>query len=354
MRHHTRRCSALVAALFAAGLATAQTPSVGSTPTSVSTTTTLSGGQLRVAERIATPFATLAGSQENALALTTALRTGTPATLTYTTTPSTTQTTTTTTTTTTTITPPTAPMGWGNVSHALALARYALSQAGVTSPTGADLNAALAGGEVTVAGQAVPLSGVLAQRASGMGWGQIARSYGTTMGAVNRSLRSGTTATATAPVRDAQPAQRAATTRASVASADGRGVTTAEGTASSGHGRGEASTTTASPATAAGRGLTTAAGSASSHAAKGLTTAGGAASRGTAIVAADGGSGHGASNAQGRGIVTASGASAAAGAAGASRATSAAVTGNNGVAGRMPVSTDAGGNGGVNGRGKGG
>jgi hypothetical protein len=336
--------------LFAAGLATAQTPSVGSTLAPVSTTTTLSGGQLRVAERIAAPFATLAGSQENALALTTALRTGTPATLTYTTTSSTTQTTTTTT---TTITPPTAPMGWGNVSHALALARYSLAQAGVTSPTGADLNAALAGGEVRVAGQAVPLSGVLAQRASGMGWGQIARSYGTTMGAVNRSLRSGTTATATAPVRDAQPALRAATTRATVASTDGRRVRTVDGI-TSGHGSGVASTTTASSAPATGRGLTTATGSASSHAAKGLTTAGGAASRGTAIVAADGGSGHGASNARGRGIVTASGSSAGAGAAGASRTTSAAVTGNQGVAGRMPASTDVGGNGGGHGRGKGG
>jgi hypothetical protein len=186
-------------------------------------------------------------------------------------------------------------MGWGNVSHALALARTALVNAGITEPTTADLQAALLGGDVTTAdGKTVTLAGVLQQRAAGMGWGRIAASYGTTMGAVNRDLRKATTATTDAPTAPA--ATRTAAVKASTSS----GVTTAAGsrspgkTANPGHG-------TRGLATAAGApeapGLTTAAGTpAASHGGKGLATAGGATGA------------QGAGHAYGRGIVTASGA----------------------------------------------
>src|SRR6266496_5164859 len=157
------------------------------------TTSALSPGQARVADKFAAPFATLAGSRDNAVALATALRTGSTATLTYTSIGREG----TTTTTTVTITPPTKPMGWGNVSRSLALAQFALSKAGITNPTGADLQAALQGGSITTAdGKTVVLTGVLQQRADGMGWGRIAQSYGTTMGAVNRGIKAPTAAIA--------------------------------------------------------------------------------------------------------------------------------------------------------------
>src|SRR5260370_269144 len=97
-------------------------------------------------ERLRTP-SSLAGSQENAVALANALRTGSPATLTYTSTDANGKPTTTT----ATITPPTKPMGWGNVSHSLALTQFALNQAGITNPTSAELQAALQGNSITTA-----------------------------------------------------------------------------------------------------------------------------------------------------------------------------------------------------------
>src|SRR4029453_2347266 len=135
---------ATMIALAVAGMAAGQTEgaiqdSTTTTATSTATPTTLtSPGQVRVANKFAAPFTTMAGSTENAVALATALRTGTPVTLTYTTTVDGV-----TTTTTTTFTPPTKPMGWGNVSHSLALAQYSLNQQGITNPTGAQLQAAL-------------------------------------------------------------------------------------------------------------------------------------------------------------------------------------------------------------------
>ena len=177
---------------------------------------------------MATPFAALAGSQDNAVALATALRTGTTANLTFTSTSSTGESTQTT----TAITIPTKPMGWGNVSHALALGQFALRQAGIVNPTAADLQAALDGGTVTTAdGKSVTLAGVLQQRASGMGWGAIAKTYGTTMGAVNRGLKAPTTSVASST---STPKGTTATTKTmySSAAANGHGangITTASG-----------------------------------------------------------------------------------------------------------------------------
>jgi hypothetical protein len=202
------------------------------------------------------------------------------------------------TTTTATITPPTKPMGWGNVSHSLALAQFALNQQGITNPTGAELQAALQGGSITTAdGKTVALTGVLQQRADGMGWGRIAQSYGTTMGAVNRSIKAPTTATTaattntstskvTTPVGAAKVPTSTGITSAEGArvSASSRGLTTAGGTsAGSGHG---------------GKGLTTAAG-ATSGSSTGVTTGKGGGAAG--IVTADPGHGAGNNGSHGKG-----------------------------------------------------
>jgi hypothetical protein len=285
-----------IAALLVAGIVSAQTTTGDVTATSGTgstdasgTSTTLSTGQMRVAGRVAAPFATFAGSTDNAVALATALRTGKQATLTSTSTASDG----TTVTTSTTLAPPTKPMGWGNVSHSLALAQFALTKAGVTQPTTADLQAALLGGDVAGAdGKTVTLAGVLQQRASGMGWGKIAQSYGTTMGTVNRSLHAPATTAVTTASAGTVSTAGGTTTKSSTAGT----VTAAGGTAAAGP-RG---LTTAAGGVSP-RGLTTAGGTAAgTHGAKGLTTA--SDHVGAGVVNA-GGNG----NAFGRGIVTASG-----------------------------------------------
>ena len=253
------------------GTGTGTGTNAGADGTGTTATPTLSGGQLQVAGRVAAPFASFAGSTDNAIALATALRTGTAASLTSTMIDANGNAVTTT----TTIMPPTKPMGWGNVSHALALARTALANAGITEPTAADLQAALVGGDVTTAdGKTATLAGVLQQRAAGMGWGTIAKSYGTTMGAVNRALHSPPAATVTTTATASGTGKTAAPNANGTTGATARGITTAGGTnASSG-----------------------------SHGSKGLVTASGA-SAGTTVASPNGG-GH----AYGRGIVTASGA----------------------------------------------
>lgn len=281
MNHDSLQVRSLVIALGIALGATCEAATVsptGAAPpagTSVSVTTDTAKTatpKSPSAARFAAPFATLAGSPDNALALANALRTGTVATLAT----SSTDAAGATVVTTTSITPPTKAMGWGNVSHALALTRFALQDAGIANPTAADLQAALLGGSVTAAdGTTTTLAGVLQQRADGLGWGQIARSYGTTMGAVNRSLHPPVAA-------------------ASAATATSTAVTAASGTVRSSSGTVTADGTRSGP-----RGLTTAASAAGTHGAKGLATAAGAGGS-TGVVTGNG-------NAIGRGIVTASG-----------------------------------------------
>jgi hypothetical protein len=89
---------------------------------------------------------------------------------------------------TTTFTPATGKMGWGNVDHALALAKASLADHGIHKPTPEQIKAALNGGTVTTkSGQSVSLAGVLKLRASGMGWGQIAQKLGFKLGDVKRA-----------------------------------------------------------------------------------------------------------------------------------------------------------------------
>ena len=135
--------SLLVAALIAssAAMGTTASPPASASGTVTQTSTTASdaasvpdAGQTQAVTRVAAPFATLAGSTDNAVALATALRTGSAATLTTTSVDAAGVEVTTT----TTFTPPTKPMGWGNVSHALDLAQFALNDAGIASPTQAE------------------------------------------------------------------------------------------------------------------------------------------------------------------------------------------------------------------------
>jgi hypothetical protein len=321
-------CATMVA-LLSAGMAAAQiTAGTGEqvvAPPPISATIVASPGQASVADKVAAPFVTLAGSRENAVALATALRNGSTATLTYTSiaVDGTTMTTT------VTIVPPTKPMGWGNVSHSLALAQFALDQAGISNPTGAQLQTALQGGSFTTSdGRTLTFAGVLQQRADGMGWGRIAQSYGTTMGAVNRGIKTPATAVATTTV--VAPKAASNVTAPKVASAHG---------------------------VAAARGLTTAAGTAAGtgQGTKGLTTAAGASGRGnsTGVVSANG-SAHGTGNAHGRGIVTASGSGAGvASGVGASRGVSSGIVTGAGTAGHIANADPGHGKGSGNGQGKG-
>jgi hypothetical protein len=302
----------------------------------------------------------MAGSRENAVALANALRTGSPATLTYTTIAADG----TVTTTTTTITPPTKPMGWGNVKHSLALAQFSLNQAGITNPTGAQLQAALQGGTVTTAdGKTVALAGVLQQRADGMGWGQIAHSYGTTMGAVNHGMKAPpVTVVTTTPPPSTKPGIPTKTTNSAVPAR--QGVTTAGGTSTQGGQSAKGITTAGGTSAGTGqgaKGITTAGGNSAGagKSSKGITTATGTTSGATSggIVSADGGS-RGNGNAYGRGVVTASGdAASVASAAGASSGGSSGVVTGNGAAASGVVTADPGNGAGsakVHGKGKGG
>jgi hypothetical protein len=76
------------------------------------------------------------------------------------------------------IDPPTGTMGYGNVRIALRLAQAELSKLGIVQPTPDELAAILLGGEIDGA----PVDGILVLRAEGMGWGEIAQQYGTTVG----------------------------------------------------------------------------------------------------------------------------------------------------------------------------
>lgn len=131
---------------------------------------------------VAGDFSTLAGSDENARRLVAALRTGNNVDFTWQDKDGKIIT--------TTIDPATGRMGLGNVFISLALARESLKQAGVVDPTPDQLNAALSGGTVIVGGRAIELTGVLAQRSAGAGWGRIAQSLGVKLGAVVSAIKS--------------------------------------------------------------------------------------------------------------------------------------------------------------------
>ncbi len=131
-----------------------------------------------IASHLVTRYASFAGSQSNAGALVAGLRTGTPIVLTGSGSGSggsATQ---------TTITPATRAMGYGEVNTALALAQAELVKYGISNPSPQQIQAALNGGTVTTANGVAALSGVLAMRQSGQGWGRIANHLGYNLGSV--------------------------------------------------------------------------------------------------------------------------------------------------------------------------
>jgi len=78
---------------------------------------------------------------------------------------------------TTTFIPVTKPMSWDDVRIALSLARAELGSGDISSPTPSDIEAVLNGGTAGTGDLMINFTGVLTQRASGLGWDQIARAH---------------------------------------------------------------------------------------------------------------------------------------------------------------------------------
>lgn len=187
-----------LATAFPGAHAAEATTTSGTTTTTTSTTSTSTaiGTSSTTEARLSAEFADFLGGEEQASAVVAGLRQGTAFSLdspsdsestggsTSTTTGSTTTTsttssaTTTTTDTTAAIDPPTGTMGYGNVRITLRLAQAELSKLGITQPTTEELSAVLLGGEIN----GTQINGILTMRADGMGWGQIAKEYGMTVG----------------------------------------------------------------------------------------------------------------------------------------------------------------------------
>lgn len=178
MKHlnHQRTHSMLLACCLAAGVATAHAQDTTETTTTSTTTstTTAIGTSTNTESKLSAEFADFLGGEEQASSVVSGLRQGTAFSLeTETGTTGTTGSTTT-----TTIDPPTGTMGYGNIRIALRLAQAQLSDLGITQPTADQLSAVLVGGEIN----GTQVDGILTLRADGMGWGQIAQQYGTTVG----------------------------------------------------------------------------------------------------------------------------------------------------------------------------
>ena len=160
---------AVSSAYLLAGAAAAETV----VQTSTSTQTAVPARQ-----NLISSFSEFAGSEENAASLVHGLRSGSLVSLAPTATGSSTRANAG-----ISFMPPTRPMGWGNVRHALTLAQRELAAQGITHPTPAELQAALTGGSITTAtGDTANLSGTLALRSQGMGWGQISKTTGVPLG----------------------------------------------------------------------------------------------------------------------------------------------------------------------------
>jgi hypothetical protein len=178
MRTHRLALRLICASIFvASGLAV---PVYAQTSTTTTTTTTTTTSTTQETTRLTNEFTGLAGSTTNAQALVNGLHSGTTVSLTGASTTGAAAT--------TTFTPDTGKLGYGNVRIALSLAEASLAKQGITDPTSAELAAALNGGTLVLAdGTSVSLKGVLAERAAGQGWGQIANSLGFKLGDVMRS-----------------------------------------------------------------------------------------------------------------------------------------------------------------------
>ena len=175
MNHRTillLHSAAIAVALFSVS-AEAKTPTSQSSIASVAgdSMTRSNAGSVPMSHLVGT-FSAFAGSTANAQSLVEGLRTGTAINLVDASNV------------TTTFTPATHAMGWGNVKIALALAQAQLAKAGITNPTPADIEAVLNGGTITNGTASTTFTGVLVQRASGLGWGQIAHAGGLNLGRI--------------------------------------------------------------------------------------------------------------------------------------------------------------------------
>lgn len=257
-----------------------------------------------VENRISNTFTDFAGSPENASALTSGLRQGTPIDLTSLNPDGTT--------TITRFSPATGPMGYGNVRISMALAQQQLARLGITNPTPEQLTAALNGGTVTyVAPNGVltttDMQGVLERRAAGQGWGEIAQSNGTKLGPVIsglKSTRSASPPAVTHPVHGGTPT--AVTTAAGTTKATGSGVTrTSHGNSSAGGGHAYGQGIVTAYGTGASGVVTTDPGKGSAHGATAkvtpVSTSAGGASAASGISTAHGqGNAYGQSKARGK------------------------------------------------------
>ncbi|MGH8657431.1 MAG: hypothetical protein ACREV4_02805 [Gammaproteobacteria bacterium] len=133
-------------------------------------------GDARVGDEIASRITDLAGSEKNAEALVAGLRGGTAIHLTTVDALGTIVSK-------TTFTPPTGAMGWGNVVAALALTEVELAHRGIMEPTAEDVAAAMMGGTIpTGTDVEATMEGILPLWAQGLGWGEIAHSWGLQLG----------------------------------------------------------------------------------------------------------------------------------------------------------------------------
>jgi hypothetical protein len=184
MKHlNTKRTHSMLLAccLAAAGVTaahagdTTETTTTSTTTTTTAPTTTAVGTSTHTESKLSAEFAYFLGGQDQASTVVSGLRQGTAFSLdTETTATGTTGTTTST----TTIDPPTGTMGYGNIRIALRLAQAQLGDLVITQPTADQLSAVLVGGTIN----GTQFDGILTLRADGMGWGQIAQQYGTTVG----------------------------------------------------------------------------------------------------------------------------------------------------------------------------
>lgn len=218
-----------IAAAFAIGAARADDATSLRTESSRLQHITAVTGETQVNARISQDFASFAGSDANASSLVSGMRNGTVTTLTTPSganqQPSSVS-----------FVPPTRPMGNGNVYISLALAKQQLASIGITQPTAEQIKAALVGGTITTGtgttARTVVLTGVLTQRSEGMGWGNIARSQGVTLGSVISGMKRANHDLSTRHLHQVSTANAVAV---SAAGATGNPVSTAAG-AGRGHG----------------------------------------------------------------------------------------------------------------------
>ncbi len=150
----------------------------GQAQTAASTAPATQSTAAPTSSRLTADYTVFAGSTSNATALVNGMRDGTSVTLTAS------STSTGSTPPPATFTPVTGKLGNGEINIALSLAKADLAKQGITSPTPAQLAAALNGGTMTTATTTVSMKGILAQRESGMGWGQIANAMGVKLGSL--------------------------------------------------------------------------------------------------------------------------------------------------------------------------